>query len=377
MIWRNIFVALVWISGIAPSAAQQLLRVGPNEAIQSISAASAKVRDGDIVEIAGGDYLADVAVWTKDHITLRGVGGRVRLIASGASAEQKAIWVIRGGSVLVENIEFIGARVPDHNGAGIRFEKGHLTIRNCLFFDNENGILTSGDKISELEIENSEFGHNGAGDGQSHNLYVGAISKLTVSGSYFHHAHVGHLLKSRAAENHITYNRLTDETDGRASYELEFPNGGLAYVIGNIIQQGPRTENPHLISFGVEGYTWPKNEIFLVNNTLVDDRKPRGIFLRVTPGADRITAFNNLLVGVGSLEAVGRGEFAGNNEVEHAAISQDFQLKKSIHYRDKVVDPGMANGVSLVLDREYVHPKQTRRLSGEVRLPGAQQSLAR
>jgi hypothetical protein len=81
-----------------------------------------------------------------------------------------------------------------------------------------------------------------------------------VTGSYFHHADVGHLLKSRAARSHILYNRLTDETGGRASYELEFPNGGLAYVVGNVIEQAATTENETIISFGAEGYR-PRNEL--------------------------------------------------------------------------------------------------------------------
>ena len=367
---------LAWMPLVTYSGTRQVLRVGPNEAIRSISVAAAKAQDGDVIDVAAGDYLADVALWTKDRITVRGVGGRVRLIASGASAEQKAIWVVRGGSMTVENIEFIGARVADLNGAGIRFEKGHLIVRNCAFFDNENGILTSGDKTAELEIEGSEFGNNGAGDGRSHNLYVGPIRKLTVTGSYSHHARAGHLLKSRAAENYIAYNRLTDEIGGRASYELEFPNGGLAYVMGNIIQQGPATENPYLISFGTEGYAWPRNEIFLVNNTLVDDRKPSGIFFRVNPGANRIVAYNNLLVGVGSLQAAGPGEYAGNNSVNRSALSTDFRLDHLISFREELADPGQANGISLAMTREYIHPKQTRKLADKVPLPGAQQSLA-
>lgn len=40
-----------------------------------------------------------------------------------------------------------------------------------------------------------------------------------------------------AAVIHIYYNRLTDEAGGQASYELEFPNGGMVYVVGNIVEQ--------------------------------------------------------------------------------------------------------------------------------------------
>ena len=153
---------------------------------------------------------------------MRAKNGRARLIAQGASAESKGIWVVRGGKVTVEGFDFVGAAVPDRNGAGIRFEKGNLRVENCRFLENENGILTGGDVDSTLEILSSEFGNNGSGDGQSHNLYVGAIGTLKVTGSYFHHAKVGHLLKSRAAKNLIFYNRLTDETGGTASYERTF-----------------------------------------------------------------------------------------------------------------------------------------------------------
>jgi hypothetical protein len=379
--WRCAVLALLtWAAAVVPAAAQQVLRVGPKDALRTVAAAAAKAQDGDVIEVAAGDYPADVAVWSKDRITVRGVGGRVRLIAAGASAEQKAIWVVRGGLMTVENIEFVGARVADLNGAGIRFEKGHLIVRNCLFSDNENGILTGNDKAAELEIEGSEFGNNGAGDGRSHNLYVGGIRKLTVTGCYSHHARSGHLLKSRAAENYIAYNRLTDETGGHASYELEFPSGGVAYVIGNIIQQGSQTENPHLISFGIEGYAWPRNELYLVNNTLVDDRPSGGIFLRVKPGAGRVKAVDNLLLGKGQLDSRDGGEYASNFNVDYKdfalAVRQDYRVKSDSRLVGKEVDPGEANGVSLAPTREYVHPRQTRPLSGKVGLPGALQSLA-
>ncbi|MBK6295638.1 MAG: hypothetical protein IPF55_16200 [Rhodoferax sp.] len=275
--------------------------------------AAATAKDGDVFEVEAGEYRGDVAVWTKDNITVRAIGGRVSLLAQGAAAEGKAIWVVRGGRMAVKGLDFSGARVRDKNGAGIRLESGALTVSDCTFTNNENGILTGGHPSAELVVINSEFGHNGHGDGQSHNLYVGTIASLSVSGSYFHHAKVGHLLKTRAAVNHILYNRLTDETGGRASYELELPNGGVAYVIGNIIQQGSQTENPHLVSYGAEGYKWPRNELYMVNNTLVDNRPRGGVFLRVKAGDVTVKAINNILVGQGSLESSGSGEYRNNS----------------------------------------------------------------
>jgi hypothetical protein len=148
---------------------------------------------------------------------------------------------------------------------------------------------------------------------------VGQIARLSVTGSYFHHARTGHLLKSRAAQNHISYNRLVDEAGGTASYELEFPNGGVAYVVGNTIAQNLQTENSQLISFGAEGYKWPRNELHLDGNTLVNPLPQGGVFLRVAPGADVIRAANNRLVGEGALESAGRGEYRNNARVGQSA----------------------------------------------------------
>ena len=365
----------------APSLdATTVISVGVNRPIKTIAEAAKLARDGDTVEVDAGDYLGDVAVWSENNLNLRAIGGRARLVATGAAAEGKGIWVVRGGNITVEGFEFSGATVPDHNGAGIRFEKGNLTVRDCAFLDNENGILTSNNPELVLKIENSEFALNGYGDGQTHNLYVGAIASLSVTGSYFHHARVGHLLKSRAAVNHIFYNRLTDEAGGHASYELEFPNGGIAYVVGNIIEQGVRTENPNIISYGIEGYKWPKNELYLVNNTLVDNRPQGGVFLRVTPGDVAVKAVNNLLVGRGTLDAAGPGDYRNNFSVDRAEFStaadDRFRLKRNSKMLGKAIDAGSANGISLQQRSEYVHPATSKALNGWPRNPGALQSAS-
>lgn len=99
----------------------------------------------------------------------------------------------------LQNLDFTGARVPDRNGAGIRLEpKGQLTVAQCRFHHNPTGILTANDPNGELHVVDSEFADNGATAGLSHNLYVGSIGKLTVTGSYFARARVGHPLKTRA-----------------------------------------------------------------------------------------------------------------------------------------------------------------------------------
>jgi hypothetical protein len=356
-----------------------ILKVGPSEAIKNISLAARLAHDGDTVEIQAGDYHADVASWPQKSLTIRGVGGNARIFADGQNAEGKAIWVIRDGTFDIENIDFIGAHVPDHNGAGIRFEKGNLLIRNCLFYGNEDGLLATGGD-AELTIENSEFAYNGYGDGQSHNLYVGRVRSLKVTGSYFHHANVGHLLKSRAAYNYIAYNRLTDEDGGRASYELEFPNGGVAYVIGNIIQQGSETENSTLISYGAEQYPWPQNKLYLASNTLVNDLPYGGTFLRVAPGAQNVVSVNNLLIGMGEYHTP--DILKSNNDIHEGwgifvnAERQDYRLNEAgrrLSYQP--LTPGLTGDIDLTPQYEYVHPRQIKPLVSPPAFPGALQTM--
>src|SRR5574337_1778011 len=133
----GVALALMALAGL-PAAQAATLHVGPG-GLATIAEAARLAGDGDVVEIAAGTYRRDVAVWLQRRLTLRGVGGQPELVADGEDAEGKAIWVIRNGDFTVENIAFRGARVPAGNGAGIRFEKGLLTVRNCRFEDNEMG----------------------------------------------------------------------------------------------------------------------------------------------------------------------------------------------------------------------------------------------
>jgi hypothetical protein len=356
----------------APAAAQsepaQRLRVGGDAGLKTIAEAALLARNGATIEVQAGDYAGDVAVWTQDDIVLRAVGGPVRLLADGAAAEGKAIWVVRGHNVTVEGFDFQGARVAGRNGAGIRFEHGSLRVRDCSFVDNEMGLMTSNDPQASLRVEDSEFARNRRPDGHNHNLYVGSIARFEISGSYLHHATTGHLLKSRAAFNRVSYNRLTDE-DGTASYELEFPNGGTAIVVGNIIEQGRGTENPQLVSFGAEGYTHARNELFLVHNTLVDGAPRGGEFVHVWPGASRLVAIDNLVVGPGAF-LPDAAEIHHNRRVGFSDLS-GYRLRRAAEAADDVADAGSADGELLAPTREYAHPRHSVALSGPARYPGA------
>ena len=352
--------------------------VGPGERISSISEAARLARDGEIIDIRPGTYRGQPAVWTQNRLLIRGSGERPVML--GGNAEGKGIWVVRGGDVRIENIEFRGARVADTNGAGIRFEKGHLSVHGCRFADNEMGILTGNLASQTLEVSDSEFADAPHHPGDLHHLlYVGAIGKFVLRGSRFSGGYLGHLVKSRARESHVLYNLLVDGKDGKASYELEFPNGGLVFVIGNAVGQSAGTDNPAIVAYGAEGQRWPDNALYLVHNTLINDYFA-GDFLRLWaerfPAGLEVWQVNNLLVGDGNFFRPAEGRVEGNQKARRADLIEiggtPLRLTSQSPLRGSVRPPGSVRGVELLPSAEFGYPVGSRPLKGSSGLaPGA------
>lgn len=328
-------------------------RVGPDRSLTAPSAAAAVARDGDTVLIDAGTYVGDVVTWTQDDLTLRGVGGRAHLKAGGESAQGKAIWVIAGDHTVVDRIELSGATVPDGNGAGIRQEGAGLTVTRSWFHHNEDGILTGANPASEIVIRRSRFFRNGGGDGYTHNIYVGAVRSLTVTGSYLWGADVGHELKSRAARNTIVGNRISDGA-ATASYSIDLPNGGRSLIAGNTIIQGPNSENSTLVSYGAEGLTHDSRLLWVVNNTFVN-RRSTGTFVGLADGS-RAQLHNNLLVGPGDLTNLAGVPEQANRRVGLNGFvdpgSDDFRLRAT----SPAIDRGRSVPKRVQARWEYVHP---------------------
>jgi Right handed beta helix region len=344
----------------APAAHAATRTVGPGKTYAQPCAAIAAAQDGDVIEIdAGGNYAGDVCAVTRNNLTLRGVGGRAHIDAAGKAYGGKGTWVISGANTTVENIELSGAKVPDLNGAGIRQEGAGLTVRNCFFHDNEDGILSGGN--GEILIEGSEFARNGAGDGYSHNMYIGHEKKFTLRWSYSHHSKIGHLVKSRAEENYILYNRLMDEADGTSSYTINLPNGGTSFLIGNLIQQGPSTDNAAIVAYAEEGATNAKADLYVVNNTFVNDRGS-GTFLQIAAASAPVVVRNNIFLGGGTVinqaSAVMAANFQTGDPMLVDRAGFDYHLKAGSPCINAGMDPGVAGAMALMPQFQYVHPVQ-------------------
>lgn len=368
----------VWMTAVAGTVRDSLAmivadsttnvtRVGPTRSYKTPCAAIAAAHANDVIEIDAATYSADVCVISIPGLTLRGVGGRPKLDAAGYSAEGKAIWVIRNANTTIENIEFANATVPDNNGAGIRHESGNLTIRSCYFNHDQDGILTGADSTSDVVIESSEFAFSGQTPtpGYEHNMYIGAIHSFTLRASYSHDVFEGNLVKSRARTNYILYNRISGET-GTDSYELDLPNGGRSYVIGNIIEQGVSSANHSIIEYGVEGIPSGRSmDLFVVNNTVVNDAGA-GTFVLVGGSVSTpVTLRNNIFAGPGTITTQGSAILDANTTAADGdpkfvnRASYDYRLLAGSPAIDLGVTPGTGQGFSLVPLLQYVHPTST------------------
>jgi hypothetical protein len=350
---------------VAPAAT---LKVGPHQAFAKPSQAIQAAKDGDTIEIEAGVYPGDVATIRANQLTIRGVGnGRVKLPANGKDAGGKAIWVVVGSDLTVENIEFSGVRVRDRNGAGLRPEGKNLTVRNCRFFDCENGILGGN---GEMLFEGCEFEHCGpVADPATHSLYIGErCTKLIFRHNYSTDVIQGHLLKSRAKESWLLYNRLTDE-HGSGSAVADFPNGGVVVVIGNVLHKGARGNNSRVIAYGMEGIKHQRNALCVVNNTMVyDHRHTSACFVRVENRPEGLLPIlrNNLCIGKVPLTNCPQVEAAGNlllKSVDEARLANpakfDYHLTASSPCLGQGVAAGMFGDFDLTPTRQYVHPSKS------------------
>jgi hypothetical protein len=363
-LWVNVAVVSAWF--VTLPCAADTLTVGPGRTHASPCDAVAVAKPHDVIEISAGTYTDSCSIAVQG-ITLRGVDRqpKIDLSASDHPAQYKGIYVIDADDITIENLELSGAHISDDNGANaaaLRVQAAGLTVRGCNIHDNQNGIL--GGTTGTLTIEHSEFANNGLGDGCNqggctHNLYIANIDTLTFRFNWSHHVATdtndkGHLLKSRAKNNFILFNRLSGE-DGFDSYELDLPNGGLAVVVGNLIQKGPKAGNSTLFSWGEEGASNPDKRIFLASNTFVNDYGS-GKFVSVS-GAT-LTAHNNLFSGAGTVSS--SGVLSADNLTEDPLFVDrahyDYHLLSGSPAIGKAVDPGMADQFSLKPVSAYAHP---------------------
>lgn len=148
-----------------------------------------------------------------------------------------------------------------------------------------------------------------------------------------------------------------NESGGTASYEIDLPNGGLTYIIGNLIQQGPATQNPTMISYAAEGGSNPRQEIYVAYNTMVNDLGS-GAFIR-TFNTPTTVIKNNAFVGGGAVwynNANPADNVVTNSPGFNNRAGYDYRLASNSELIGKAIVLNSVGGFSLTPDKSYAHP---------------------
>lgn len=273
------FAALAAANGVAHAAT---IEVGAGKRYTTLAAAAAATRDYDTVIIYPGTYNSG-AVWNANNITIRIPAGYARgsAVVTTGTVNGKGLFLTNGSNITIDGLRFQNAKVADRNGAGIRAQGRNLTVRNCEFLSNENGMLiTPGTKRGTVTIVGSLFRGNGYGDGQSHGVYANDLDKLVITGSTFDGTKVGHHIKSRAYSTQVSGNVIQDSSYGSSSYLIDVPNGGALTVQNNRMVKGAYTNNGCCgITVGFEYARNPAGPIVVSGNSFTNQRSANTSFV--------------------------------------------------------------------------------------------------
>src|ERR1019366_8109598 len=227
--------------------------------------------------------------------------------------------------------------------------------------DNQEGLLVNANPNSQILIQSTEFNHNGFGDGLTHNLHVLGAARLTLQYSYSHNGNAGHLVETGAAENYILYNRLTSE-NGTTSFELNINNGGRSFVLGNVVEKGLNDQAGGMLGYLLGGAVAgiPSTELYVANNTFVNDQAAATYFLNIgaadpTPAA----VTNNIFYGPGTISTQAGSVLNTNLTSDPLFVNQggyDYHLASASPAINAGSTPAPADGVSLTPIYQYLDP---------------------
>jgi len=303
---RTAIGLLVAVAGLSTSLAAQdgsaPFHVEGRGEYDRLQAAVDAIGDGTgTIRIAPGTYR-QCAVQTAGRVTFRAAEAG-RAIFDGTACEDKAALVLRGRGSAVEGIVFQNIRVPDANGAGIRMEKGDLSVRETLFRNSEQGILSADDPASGIRVTRSTFSNLGRCDrglSCAHSIYVNQYGSLSVTESRFERGAGGHYLKSRSPRIEVLNNSFDDSAGRGTNYHIDLPGGARGRIGGNRFVQGRNKENySALITVAVEGKEHPSAGLQVAGNEalLAPGARPT-VFVADASGETLAIGANRLGAGV-------------------------------------------------------------------------------
>ena len=282
-----------------------VLTVGAGKQFSTISAAVASAKSGDTVAVDAGTYTNDSAL-VKVPLIIVGIGGMVHLVSDNGHPLYYQAPIVTFADATLVNLDIHGSKISDNlggNASAIRPHAGNLTVVNCDIHDNNNGILATPDAANTgtVTIVNSHFHDNGnlsgTASGYTHNLYAGPIQTVSIKGSLFEDANIGHEIKSRALNTIVSDSTVSSE-NGTGSYLINTPNGGNLVLANDVLVKGPNAPTGILISAGEEGNLKGSNSITATNVTFVDDNMAHNAVAVINGSGGNVSITNSSAFGV-------------------------------------------------------------------------------
>jgi hypothetical protein len=267
--------------------------------------AASNVKEGQTLRIlknSYGGWREGLAI-KANNVTIMGDPGAALY---GAVIDGVGLIAGYGNDLKVENLEIFNAH-GDGSVSGIRFLGKNFTGRNLRIHDCDMGFLSAGDNgvITFEDIVISGCGGNG---GQAHNIYVSSSGHGTASQFIFRRSKSlqavgqGHLLKSRALSTTIEHSILAMQ-DADSSRCIDISDGGVVVVRGNVIQQGPKSDNDDIIGIALElsgehlPPGWSRQHAAIIeNNVIISDLAGSPVGLVHTRSPNPVEVKNNEII---------------------------------------------------------------------------------
>lgn len=280
-----------------------ILNVNSSDCYLDLAHAVAAAHPYDELHIKGV-VTASCHVEIKQPLQLIGVGETAMLNAHGLLPPQTGI-LTTCSDVVVRNIEFAGARSRSGNGAGVWHRGGNLSLEDCTFTGNQNGVLIADGSATAASFLRCRFKANGGGCGHTHGIYANKIRQLVVEWCSFEGTVTGHDVKSRAEKTRVENSYFSEPPTGTTSLAVDIPNGGSTIIRRNFMVKSRDSMSRKFISFGSEGRVYHQNSLTVSSNTFINYR--RGITVAVANYSSiRAIATGNAFEGV-TFALIGRG----------------------------------------------------------------------
>lgn len=262
-------------------------------------------------------FWIDGAVLTKDINLVGAPGCKIQgnLVEGGVGALS-----VHSKNFSIDGIEGFGAR-GDGSASFVRLQPENMQANfgpGCYFHDNDMAVLTSNkNQQGVVSFSGGTYGGNGsdANFGHAHDLYIGPVGSLTVSGTKFTGCNAGgHCLKSRALKTLVS-GCIFDSGSADTSRLIDIPDGGVVNIVNNTLHQGD-TENTEIIGIALEMQTvTDRPHSTDIDNNIVSSSKSNFALVSTKSPAPTNAKGNQITVPTGATFSLGQGVTDQGNSI--------------------------------------------------------------